>query len=237
MEIVLVLSVKDLESLGTVRALPRLSAAVDGELIWVRGIRQAEFSELRFRQIPAIYTYMVDEDDYLFGLAEITPVGKLKDLPWTSMIEFLSVDLPVSGLPCKLTEKINIKITPSDVLEKGSALLTDLHIWKLYIETAALIRLRKLKFAMREDNKVLIIGTPLPPIPGREFYLKNDIMLPSGYNFEFNIVWDMIPEILNPDKNSIILIDTQSNCHIIAESNFVDASRSSLRLTKEAKHE
>ncbi|MFL5730611.1 MAG: hypothetical protein ACJ75J_14080 [Cytophagaceae bacterium] len=236
-EMVLVLSVRDLDSLGSVRCVPRLSAALDGEQIWLRGIRPAEYADLKFRRIPAVNTYSLDDDDYLFAPGETTPVAKLQELTWTSMSDFIPVTLPVSAMPGVQEEKYQVRLIPSEHVERASCLKTDLNTWKTYAATAPEVRLQDLRFAVSEKKQVLIMGWPLPSVPGIEYYGKNDILIPCGYNFEMNMIWDLLPSLLNPAKDMILLIDSHSEWQKIPLDCFVNATRSAVRLTGEVSDE
>jgi hypothetical protein len=231
-ELIIVLSQTDKAALGSVRCLPGLLAAEYGEFIWVRGIDVNKETDLRIRQLPGLHTYTLDADGYLFPPRGVTPIGKLQPMNWVSLSTYITVTLPVSALPGKISQELVIRLVPSQQLQKGNALLTDLHTWKAYGETAPLVRLQQTRFAVSEENKVLIIGEPLPALPGKEYVLQDGLLIPLGFEFDPPVISSLISSQFNPDNDSLLLFDTDSSWEEIPKDAFVPSTRSAIRLTK-----
>ena len=140
-ELIVVLSQTDKAALGSVRCLPGLLAAEKEGFIWVRGIDVNKETDLRIRQLPGLHTYTLDADDYLFPPRGLTPIGKLQPMNWAPVSTYITVTLPVSALPGKINQQVNVRLVLSQRSQPGNALLTDLHVWKAYGETAPLVRL------------------------------------------------------------------------------------------------
>ena len=140
-ELIIVLSQTDKAALGSVRCLPGLQAAEGEDYIWVRGIAAQSTIDIRIRQLPGVHTYMLDADNHLFPPGALTPVGKLQSLKWIPLSAFITVELPVSALPGKISQQYAIRLVPSGQSQPGNALLTDLDTWKAYGEQAPLVRL------------------------------------------------------------------------------------------------
>src|SRR5690242_1303658 len=111
-ELIIVLSLTDKAALGAVRCLPGLQAAEEDGFIWLRGINALDL-DLRIRQLPAVHTYTLDAEDNLFPPGGLTPVSKLKPLKWIPVAEYITVKLPVSALPGRLSLQHAIRLTPS----------------------------------------------------------------------------------------------------------------------------
>jgi hypothetical protein len=231
-ELILVLSQTDKAALGSVRCLPGLQAASADGFIWVRGIPALEKIDLRIRQLPGLHTYLLDADDNLFPPGGLTPVGKLKSLNWVALSLFITVELPVSALPGKLDQQHAIRLIPFGRSQTGNALLTDLGTWKAYAEHASLVRLQQTRFAVSEKNKVLIIGSPLPALPGREYVLQGTLLLPCGYDFDPPVISNLVITRLDPLKEALLLFDTNGAWEKIPKTAFVHSTRSAIRLTK-----
>ena len=228
----MVLSQTDKAALGSVRCLPGLQAASAEGFIWVRGIPAQEIIDLRIRQLPGLHTYLLDADNNLFPPGGLTPVGKLKPLNWESLSSFITVELPVSALPGKINHQHAIRLIASGRSQAGNALLTDLETWKAYAEQAPLVRLQQTRFAVSEKNKVLIIGSPLPALPGREYVLQDMLLLPCGYEFDPPVISNLVITRLDPLKESLLLFDTNGSWEKIPKTAFVPSTRSAIRLTK-----
>jgi hypothetical protein len=235
-ELIIVLSQADQAALGSVRCLPGLQAANDGELIWLRGIAAGAPIDLRIRQLPGLHTYRLDEEHNLFPPGALTPVSKLKVLQWQPLSEFIKVELPVSGMPGKIVQQHSIRLVPSEKMETGMALLTDIHTWKMYAEDAPFVRLQQLEFAVSENDRVLIIGLPLPPIPGKEYIIRDTIVLPCGYDFDPPVIASLLIAQLNPGGDAWLLFNTDGSWQLIAKDCLVPATRSAVRLTTGRAH-
>jgi hypothetical protein len=235
-EVIIVLSQADKAALGTVRCYPGLQAAEDNDIIWLRGIPAQEKIDMRIRQLPGLHTYKLDEDNNLFPPGGLTPVSKLKPLSWVPLPEFIKVELPVSGLPGKIHQRQSIRLLPSRSVEEGNAILTELDIWKAYAETAPLVRLQQTRFAVAENNKVLVIGTPMVPVPGKAYVLRDTVLLPCGFEFDPPAIAELIVSRLNPLKEAFLLFDVNGNWEKIPTEWLVPATRSAIRLTKGREH-
>jgi hypothetical protein len=231
-ELIIVLSQTDKAALGSVRCLPGLQAASADGFIWVRGIAAQQEPDLRIRQLPGLHTYMLDADNNLFPPEGVTPVGKLKALDWEPLSSFITVKLPVSALPGKISQQHAIRLVPSGRSQEGNALLTDLNTWKAYGEKAPLIRLQQTRFAVSEKNNVLIMGTPLPALPGKEFVLQDTLLLPAGFEFDPPVISTLIINRLDPSKEALLLFDIDGTWEKIPKESFVASTRSAIRLTK-----
>ena len=131
-----------------------------------------------------------------------------------------------------MQELIKIKLVRSGNQRQGEALLTSLQHWKAYAESASAIRLQVLQFAVSDHDEVLITGSPLPSLPGKEFWIENDILLPCGFEFEIASVAGFIREKINTGGDNYIVFDQGGQWQKISKTFFVPAKRSAIRLTK-----
>ena len=114
--------------------------------------------------------------------------------------------------------------------------MTSLRIWKEYVEAAPLIRLKQLQFAVSEDDQALIIGMPVPPIPGKAYTLRDHILLPAGYDLDPPVVRPLIRSRLNPLEDAWLLFDTDGSWQRIPLQYCMPATRSAARMTKGGRH-
>ena len=235
-ELIIVLSQTDKAALGSVRCLPGLQAAENDGFIWVRGISVHEEIDLRIRQLPGIHTYTLDADNHLFPPGGLTPVSTLKPMNWVPLSTYITVTLPVSALPGKINQQLVVRLVPSGNSQEGNALLTDLNTWKAYGESAPLVRLQQTRFAVSEENKVLILGAPLPALPGKEYVLQDSLLIPCGFEFDPPVIGPLISSRFDPEKGSLLLFDTDGSWEEIPKERFVQTTRSAIRLTKGRDH-
>lgn len=231
-EFVIQLSHTHKETLGTVRTNPYLQVAIDGEWIWIRGIEVTGGIDVKIRQLPAIYTFELDDQNNLFPPGGLTPVGKLPPLEWMSVREFITPQLPTSAMPAKISEKYKVKLIPSTTIKPGQALLTTLDLWKKFADAAPEVRLKSLRFVVSAMDEVLIMGSPLPTIPGKEYWVHDTLLLPGGFDFEIPLISNLVAGKLNPSNDSLILFRENSQWEKIPKAYVVPATRSAVRLIK-----
>lgn len=230
-ELILVLAEKDRLSLGNIRCIPNIQAAISEGFIWLRGIAATGNIDLKIKQIPAQQSYTLDDENYLFPINTVTPIGKLKEMDWQDLSTFMPVEIPVAALPAQTDLQQPIQLVKAKQMVEGTALLSDLNVLKQYAERAPAIRLQQIRFAVSEYDKVLIVGTPLLPIPGKEYWMRNSMLLPSGYDFEFPIFADLIRSRLALEKDIYLLFDEQGNWEKIPLAHFKQGTRSAIRMT------
>jgi hypothetical protein len=222
---------RDKASLGNIRCLTAVSAAKDGDDIWIRVVDNNSTVDSKLKQLPVKSTFTLDEKNQLFLTDAVTPVAVLKEMEWIPINEFIPVKAPVSNLPGKTNQKVDVTLIPSTVERRGNAVLTTLKTWKEYAESVSAVRLAVLKFAVSANNEVLVIGNPLPSLPGKEYWLYNNILLPCGYDFEVPFVSTFLNSNILSGNEGVILFNTNSKWQLIDESLFVEAKRSAIRLT------
>ena len=234
-ELLLVINKKDKEILGTVRAHEQIRLAESAEWLWLRCplTEEALPAAEAMRQLPAHTAYILQEENKLFPRGGKTPVALLQEMKWVPIRKFLSLELPVAAMPGRVEQKCTIELVASDRREEGRALLTSMEHWSTYAEIAPEIRLRQLRFAVSENSSVLIMGTPLPPVPGQEYWLQEGNLLPAGYDFRFSIAAPLIAARLNPQHKHLLLFYPDGNWEAIPSEAFVPATRSGVRLTQE----
>jgi len=230
-EKILVLREADKTALAIVRCIPGLRVALDKGKIWVRGVPVTENTDKAILQLPVLHTYLLDEQSRLFPAGGLTPVARLDALSWQSLQEFVPIELPVSALPGMATQVLQLKLVHAMQEREVDALMTSLETWKNYGANAPLIRLQQLRFAVSEDARALIMGTPLPPIPGRGYTLHDHILLPAGYSLDPSSMSSVINRRLNPHGDAYLLIDTDSWQRIPLHY-CMPATRSAIRMTK-----
>ncbi|MEM6964481.1 MAG: hypothetical protein AAF573_06930 [Bacteroidota bacterium] len=220
---------KDIESLGTVRTLSYLRVAEAEDIIWIKDV-PTENLDLKIRQLPAIASFEVDEEGLLFPIGKITPTGKLPDLNWQPIHEFVEVEFPRAAFSGKTDQTVWVKLVESEMVREGDALLTSSADWKAYAESASSIRLEKIRYAVAEHGEVLILGKPLIPIRGKTFWKNGNILLPNGYDFEFPVLSEIILQQYIPEKDGVLIFYKNGEWEKIQNSDFVKGSRSGVRV-------
>lgn len=231
-EVVLQLPLHQYTALGRVRHLPGLEIATDGSSVWLKGIPATETLHPLLLQLPAICTWYVDHQQRLFKKGDITPTAILNNtLSWQSLSQWLTVSLPVSGMPHAITESVSVRLLPANQPEETTALLTTLAEWRAYGEIAPLVRLQRLSFAADSQGRVLITGYPLPAIPGKEYTRVQQLLLPAGFTLHPAGIAPLIGQQLDPEKEYLLLFHADGNWERIPQHALVPATRRGIRAT------
>jgi hypothetical protein len=231
-EYVLKFSIKEKNNLGAIRNLNGILAAQEEEVIWVRGFLYTETLPLKVRQLPVLNSYLMNSDNLLFVPGKITPIGRLGEMQWIPLAEYIDAEFPVAALPGQSSRKLLLKLVPSTAQEKSFALLTDLKSWKTYVEEAPEIRFRDLRFAVSENGDVLVLGTPLSPIPGKEYWCREHVLLPCGFDFNYSFIVESIVRKLNLSDEHYLLFYPDGSWNKIPVEAFREVSRSAVRKTQ-----
>ena len=229
---VLTFKKSDLSHLAAVRCWPGMDAAETETEVWLRcPMRHADMDQA-LRALPAMYSYRQDAQGLLFPLGGSTPVAKMPALDWLPMKQFIPIELPGAAWPAQLKQQYVLKLSPSVEYHPGAALKVKLTDWQAYAETAPEIRLSALRFALSAAGDVLVMGEPLPPMPGVEYWLRDSILLPAAYDLE----WPLLAELFNQRENSkgdcFLLFEKDGNWQKIEKRCFTQASRSGIRQSK-----
>lgn len=231
-DLILYFKKKDLESLGKIRTMPHLTIALEGDFFYAKGFAVSKKTIPILAALPAQVVYELDANNLLFPKGKTTPIKTLPNLTWQPIRQVLPIEMPVAALSGQPPRQDLPTLVRADNSQKGTVLKTTISLWKQYAETAAAVRLAQLKFAVSEKGEVLIWGTPLPPIPGQEFWVSNGNFLPCGFDFELSLYSILIQKQWNALQDAILLFDKTGNWEKIALKNFVKGTRSAVRMTE-----
>ncbi|MBO2010277.1 hypothetical protein [Hymenobacter negativus] len=230
-ERVFVLAASARETLGGVRAVPGLQATEAAGQLWLRGLPATGELPLAVRALPATASFVLDAAGRLFPTGSLTPIAQLPTLVWQPIRVFVPLELPTAALPAQAAPRYRVQLAPSAQAETGAALLTTLAAWHEYANTAPEIRLTGLRFAVATDRRVLLLGTPLPPLPGQEHWLSEGMLLPAGFDFEAPMLAALLARQLNPAVDSVLLFAADGSWERIPNEHLLPVTRSAVRLT------
>lgn len=217
--------------LGSIRHWDNLKVAFETDTIWIKDFSLEQIDATEIQQIPYKTIYEL-KDNLLFEKGKLLPTRKLPSgLLWTPILRALPVSLPKFNHNFfGVDQKLKIVLKHSEDIKEAIALLVDYEELKLYIESAPKYRLEPLQWVVI-DKSALIIGSPLLPIKGTTYWIDNNFLIPTGYNFEWFALVKILQEKLNPSEENIILWNTDNSYSIIPKKTIKQLSISSFRLT------
>jgi hypothetical protein len=220
-----------LNYLGQIRHWNNLKIAKDGNEYWIKDITEIQLNSLEIKSIPFVRIYKLVQQK-LFPLESLLPTKKIpSSLLWTPLEKGLPLTLPSYNFNFfGLEQVVSTQIIPSEHEYEAVALLVPIKDLSAYINTAPSIRFKSLNWVIIEDN-ALILGTPLLPIQGKTFWKRGDALLPTGYDFEFHLLSELINNQINPENKYWSLWNEQSDYFLIDKTLFQPLSLSSFRLS------
>lgn len=225
----------DEDFLGSIRDWKNVQIAVDDETIWLKGFTNEQAVSSEIHQLPNFLLYEL-RDGLLFKKEALVPSRKMRTaLLWMSIDKALRLNFPISNNNYfGISEKVQIKLKESDEEYPVIALLCNMSDIKDRIATVPKFRLEKIKWVVIGD-KALFSGTPLLSLPGKTYWLKDNHLLPSGFDFEFKNLSLPLQEKYNKEQDGWLLWDEKGNYLSLKKADFRDLSVSSFRLTEKSR--
>ncbi len=158
-------------------------AELQDGLFWVRG---TGVSTERYQILAAVSDspiFLLDEQQRLTPSTGTVPTGRLPSLSWSSLSEFVSASPPKPRRIRDSQLRIEVRLCRSGQIQDAAAIITS---WENFLEwglATSELRLKSLRFAVA-GQKVLVIGRPIPPLPGRRFWEAGRLYVPLGYSWQ-----------------------------------------------------
>ena len=188
----------------------RTNMSKGGAAIWLRALQADESTSAKLAGLPARERYEWLPPNELRRAGQQIPTGRLPNLTWQSLSEWLKVESPIAALPGQLSPRsanagATLRLTRSHIEIEPDLLLTSLEEFSKFAANAAQIRLEPLRFAANAEGEVLILGQPLPPLPGQRFVLHSGIAVPAGFTWQPAVSADVLARKLGVSGDSIVM--------------------------------
>jgi len=223
-----------LDYLGPVRHWSQLRIAVAQDGYWIRGLTQEQLESAEIRSIPfkKLYYMRGDHAQLLFPRGGSVPVRKLPSgLSWTPLEKAMPLEHPsYNHNYFGLSERLSVRLVPSEREEEPVALLLSLQQLGDYIQTAPAVRLEPLSWVIADDQ-ALVVGRPLLPLPGKSYWRRGNHLLPAGLDMEWTVLAETLDRQLNPDGNCWLLWDEDGSYLSVPRLGCRPLSISSFRLS------
>lgn len=230
LEYIISIDYKNRDYLGGIRHWTNLKLATNESTIWIKNFTFKQIESVEIKSIPYKNVFYI-KDNKLFPYGSSLPVKNAPSLLWSPIEVGLPIKLPKQNHNYfGLKEKIEVKIIPSDKMQEPSALLTSIEILGKYIQTAPSVRFINLLWTIVDPFRVFIIGIPILPIPGETYWSQKDFLIPTGFQFETNLLTDLIYKKID-QKNKWIIWNINSTYKEISKESFIPLNRSSFRLS------
>jgi len=225
----------DEDFLGAIRDWKNVQIAIDEEVIWLKGFTDEQAASSEIQQLPNFILYEL-RDGLLFRKNALVPSKKMRTaLLWTPIDKALKLTFPISNNNFfGIDRKIDVKFKPSEEEQPAMALLCSISEIKEVIITTPKFKLEKLDWIIIND-KALFLGTPLLSFPGKTFWLKDDHLLPTGFDFEFENLSSLLQRKYNECNEDWLLWSETGSILNIKKEDLRKLSVSSFRLTEKSR--
>lgn len=224
----------DEDFLGAIRDWKNVQIAIDEEIIWLKSFTDEQAASSEIQQLPNFILYEL-RDGLLFRKDALVPSKKMRTaLLWTPIDKALKLTFPISNNNFfGINEKVDVKLKSSEEEQPAMALLCSISEIKEVIITTPKFKLEKLDWIVIND-KALFMGTPLLGFPGKTFWLKDDHLLPTGFDFEFKNLSSLLQRKYNECNEDWLLWSETGSVLPIKKEDFRKLSVSSFRLTEKS---
>lgn len=225
------------KSLAILRCLSGVQAGEREDEVWLRGDANDEGLSVQLQSIPGATRFEVLPDQQLIELGQRVPAGKLPDLHWQPLPDWLQIALPEACGPGRFARRVPIRLVRSSMVSRSELLVTTIDAWFAWACRAPRARLDPLRFAADDDGRVAIHGSPLPPLPGERFTFAEGIAVPAGWTSTPAVDAETLRDAMGLAPGDVALLSPQGSWELIESDQFVRASRSAVRATAEAGHD
>jgi hypothetical protein len=224
----------DEDFLGSIRDWKNVQIALEEGTIWLKGFTDEQAISSEIQQLPNFVLYEL-RDGLLFRKDALVPSKKVRTaLFWTPIDKALRLTFPVSNNNFfGIDEKIEVKLKPSEEEQPTAALLSSINDIKEVIIALPKFKLEKLDWIIIND-KALFLGTPLLSFPGKTFWMKDNHLLPTGFDFEFKNLSSLLQRKYNASQDQWLLWDENGSFLHLNKNDFRKLSVSSFRLTEKS---
>lgn len=224
----------DEDFLGAIRDWKNVQIAMDEEVIWLKGFTDEQAASSEIQQLPNFILYEL-RDGLLFRKEALVPSKKMRTaLLWTPIDKALKLTFPISNNNFfGIDKKVDVKLKSSEEEQPAMALLCSISEIKDVIITTPKFKLEKLDWIVIND-KALFMGTPLLGFPGKTFWLKDDHLLPTGFDFEFKNLSSLLQRKYNECNEDWLLWSENGSVLNIKKEDLRKLSVSSFRLTEKS---
>jgi hypothetical protein len=219
------------DDLAGIRHWTNLKVAFEDTRLWIKDLDYAQAHSVQVKSLP-VKTIYYEKAGRLFLLNSLLPERIVPALLWTPIERGLPIKLPdFNHNYFGIHDRLDVRLVTQEEEKEATAMLLTLDVLAPYITEAPTIRLNKIRWTILNKNEALLIGTPLLPLPGKTYWQRKDMLIPTGYDFDFFLLEDVISKQVNPGRMNITLWNSDGSYISVPKDSLTLLSRSSFRLS------
>ena len=220
--------------MAALRLLPLRCATGADEDFWLAGPALDAAMEAHLRSVPGLQLWELlpgGPGGRLRKSGDILPARTLPEgLIWLPIAEAFPVALPASAFADSSPALAGIRLVRSDAERPANVLLTDLRRFADWVETAPEVRLARLRFAASQDGRVVITGSPLPPVEGELWSAEDSVASPCGWAWQPAASPATLRRAARAPEGALLMISPQGT-RLVFQEQLLPATRASVRAT------
>jgi hypothetical protein len=225
------IGVKDTGALASLRLVSGVEIAMVGVTVWLRGRAVDDSTAAQLSGLPARGRFEWVGSDQLRRLEHRIPSERLPAAFWQPLSEWLRVELPVAALPASLPATASLRLVRSLEEREADLLLTTLEEFHRFVLATARVRLDRLRFAASEGGRVLVQGTPLPPLPGKRFILHQGVAVPAGFTWQPAVSVGVVARRFGVSTDTLVIWNEDDTITRLHSEQLIPATRSGVVAT------
>lgn len=227
-------AVVDARLLAPLVGLNSVTACIAGEAFWVQGKCQRDEEREAVEEFVSGDKYHVLRDGQLIPWIARVPKGHLPAGPWVPVHQVWKPQFPTAAMAIAHAPRAKIAMVRDEHERPCNLLLTDHHRWTTFVKTCPQVRLAKWSFAASADGRVLIRGTPLPPVPGTRYVEQAGVAVEAGWWWSPDVSPHVVRRALSIPSGAIGLLSADGQLELVPGSEFVTATRTAVAATAHA---
>ncbi|NJC27103.1 hypothetical protein [Neolewinella antarctica] len=221
------------QSLYALRKWPGLKMATADGLIWLRGFSREGVESVNVVSIPLLKRYYLLETR-LYPLGKSLPALVEPSLLWTDPQRGLKITLPEENFNYfGVARAHRLSLVPSEIQRAVTATVVSLPTLGEYLYDAPRVRLAPLRWTVLEGERALLIGTPLLPIRGQDYYIRACFLIPAGWALRFASMANSYQEALGDGHEYWYILNEKGERYKLRRSDFNHLSKGSFVNTKQ----
>jgi MoxR-vWA-beta-propeller ternary system domain bpX2 len=231
-ELIMRVPLANKNDLAGIRHWDNIKLALSNGFYWAKGFTAAQQQALELKILPQKSLYHW-QGNQLFPVGSLLPSGHLPaGLLWTPIDKALPINSPALNHNFfGLQENVTIRLVSSEKENPAMAIMVNIAHLNQYIQDAPAVRLQHLSWALLPPTNALILGNPLLPIQGRTYWQCENMLLPTGYCFQWGILAKTIKSLIDPSNTHWICWHTDNTYSLMPKTTFTDLSIASFRLS------
>lgn len=234
---------------------------------WVRGAAPDARLLAALRRVPGLRRFTIDERDRMVAAGASVPCAVLPPLRWRSIREAFPVDAPpripaapstTEGLsacaaspgasaggslavddpdPASAFSGAALRTVRSPVELESGAVVTRVDALAAWSARAPQVRLDPLRFAVDATGRAVVIGRPVPPVPGVRLVERDGILVPAGFAVDPPLPASSLREALGLLPGEAALLpaggELEGRVDVIPADSFAPLRRSAVRAARD----